>query len=425
MEEENKLTSEENTSEENTSVENTSEENTVQSDSKTEQTPADEGEQEQPESVTEKSKRTSGKKSAWAKKNVPFLIIEAIVLCISIVILYVVTITTSSVKKVDVDTDKVVINDTVVAKQQADEEKKKTDPTYTGSGIRNIALFGVDSRVGDLDKRTRSDTMIIASIDQDNHEIKLISLYRDTYLNLGNDKYAKCNAAYAYGGPEQAMTMLNMNFDLDITDYVTIGFEGLSEAVDALGGVEIDVAEDEISHLNNYQRSMYVNEDGTGELNNDIEEVYESGIQTLNGLQATAYCRIRYTAGNDFKRTERQRQVIMQLFSRAKTSSLTKLTRAVTAVMPNVETSLKVDDILGLLTTIGDYNVTTSEGLPFEEHRYSARLGSDGWVEVPVSLEDNAIRLHQIIYPDEEYTPSDTVVEISNYIAEYSAPYMQ
>lgn len=365
------------------------------------------------------------KKKSWARKNIPFLIIEAIVLCISIGILYVVTITTSSVKKVDVDTNKVVINDTVIAKQKADNEKKKSDPTYTGSGVRNIALFGVDSRVGDLGKRTRSDTMIIASIDQDNHEIKLISLYRDTYLNLGNDKYAKCNAAYAYGGPEQAMTMLNMNFDLDITDYVTIGFEGLSEAVDALGGVEVDVAVDEISHLNNYQRSMYVNEDGTGELNNDITEVYESGVQTLNGLQATAYCRIRYTAGNDFKRTERQRQVIMQLFNRAKTSSITKLSRAVTAIMPNVETSLKVDEIIGLLTTIGEYNVTTSEGLPFEEHRYPVRLGSDGWVELPTTLVDNATRMHQIIYPNEEYVPSDTVVNISNHIRDYSAPYMQ
>lgn len=361
----------------------------------------------------------------WIKKNVPFIIIESIVLILAVVILYIVTITTSTVKKVEVDTDKIVFNDTVEANSDnagsGEKEKKQND----AHGVINIALFGVDSRDGNLDKRTRSDTMIIASIDQDSHEIKLISLYRDTYLNLGNDKYSKCNAAYAKGGPEQAINMLNMNFDLDITDYVTIGFEGLSEAVDALGGVEIDIAVDEISHLNNYQRSMYLAEDGSGELNEDIVEVYESGLQTLNGLQATAYCRIRYTAGNDFKRAERQRTVITQLFERAKSSSLTKLTKAVYAIMPNVETSLTADQIISLLASIGEYTVTYSDGMPFEANRYPATLGSDGSCIVPTTLLDNAIALHEILYPGKEYIPSTTVQEISDYICDYSAPYIQ
>ena len=375
--------------------------------------------------VTEQDAKKKGRRD-WAKKNIPFIIIELIVLAISIVVLYVVTITTSTVQKVEVNQDNIVINDTVatVSKEggKLGDTKKNT---YTGTGVRNIALFGVDSRSGDLGKRTRSDTMIIASIDQDNHQIKLISLYRDTYLNLGNDKYSKCNAAYAKGGPEQAMTMLNMNFDLDITDYVTIGFEGLSEAVDALGGVEIDIAVDEISHLNNYQRSMYINEDGTGELNNDITEVYESGLQTLNGLQATAYCRIRYTAGNDYKRAERQRTVIAQLLSRAKSSSLTKLSKAAMAIMPNVETSLSADEIISILASVGEYEITESDGIPFESNRYSARLGADGWCIVPTTLLDNVTTLHEMLYPGVEYEASDRVKEISNYIEVQSAPYIQ
>lgn len=372
---------------------------------------------------------SNGKKNNFLTKwNIPLIILESIFLIASIVVLYIVTMTTSTVHKIDMDKSNIIINEPAkgqTVNNNTDSHNNKKKPSQSGSGVRNIALFGVDSRDGNLDKRTRSDTMIICSINQDTHEVKLISLYRDTYLNLSNDKYSKCNAAYAKGGPEQAINMLNMNFDLDITDYVTVGFEGLSEAVDALGGIEIDIAVDEISHLNNYQRSMYLNEDGTGELNEDIIEVYESGLQTLNGLQATAYCRIRYTAGNDYKRAERQRTVITQLLERAKASSLTKLSKAVTAIMPNVETSLSSDEIIGLLASVADYNVTDSDGMPFENMRTSTRLGSDGSCIVPISLRDNAIVLHGKLYPGEEYTPSDTVEQISDYIHTYSEPYIQ
>ena len=364
-------------------------------------------------------------------KNVLAIIIESILLIVSIVILYVVTVTTSSVKKVELDKDSIVINEntrienpeTVSLGEGVVAGAERVGSS--GTGVRNIALFGVDSRVGDLGKRTRSDTMIIASVDQDKHQVRLISVYRDTYLNLGNDSYSKANAAYAKGGPEQAINMLNMNFDLDITDYVTVGFEGLSEAVDALGGVEIDIAVDEISHLNNYQRSMYLNEDGSGELNEDIIEVYDDGLQTLNGLQATAYCRIRYTAGNDFKRAERQRIVVTQLLERARSSSVSKLTKAAMAIMPHVETSLSLDEVIGLLGDVSNYTVTESDGLPFEEYRYPAKMGADGYCIVPTTLEDNTIALHKMLYPDMEYEPSETVKEISSYISTKSEPYIQ
>ena len=366
-------------------------------------------------------------KKTWAKKNIPFILIELIALAISIVILYVVTLTTGTVKKVDIDKDSIIINDNASGESYEALGVGKTAGTKTpsaGTGIRNIALFGVDSRDGDLSKRTRSDTMIIASIDQDNHTVRLISIYRDTYLNLGNDRYSKANAAYAKGGPEQAINMINMNLDMDITDYVTIGFEGLSEAVDALGGVEIDIAVDEISHLNNYQRSMYVNEDGTGVLNEDIIEVYDDGLQTLNGLQATAYCRIRYTAGNDYKRAERQRTVLTKLLERASSSSVSKLTKAAMAILPHVETSMSVDEVMKLLASASEYSVAASEGLPFEQNRYPAKVGVDGWCIVPVSLEDNARALHEMLYPGESYTPSDRVAAISRQISDNCAPYM-
>lgn len=121
------------------------------------------------------------------------------------------------------------------------------------SGYRNVALFGVDARDKSLGKGNRTDTIIVASINETTKEVKLVSVYRDTYLNIGNDSYNKANSAYAKGGPLQAINMLNMNLDLNITDYVTVGWAGVADTIDALGGVEIDVDESEINHLNNYQ----------------------------------------------------------------------------------------------------------------------------------------------------------------------------
>ena len=166
------------------------------------------------------------------------------------------------------------------------------------------------------------------------------------YFNFGYVSYNKCNAAYAKGGPEQAIIMLNMNLDMNITDYVTVGFDGLIEVIDALGGVDIDVTEAEISHLNNYQISMVgKTTDGknfTAEEGVDYTPVTHSGMQTLNGLQATAYCRIRYI-GNDFQRAQRQRTVLAAVMEKAKKADIAKLNKVANGVMGKVATSLDLD----------------------------------------------------------------------------------
>ena len=117
---------------------------------------------------------------------------------------------------------------------------------------------------------------MIASINQDTKDVKLVSVYRDTYLNLGNDTYNKCNSAYARGGPEQAILMLNSNLDMNITDFVTVSFDAMIEVIDALGGVQIDVQEDEIKYLNDYQASMFMTEEG-GQLNTNYTPVTSAG----------------------------------------------------------------------------------------------------------------------------------------------------
>ena len=328
-------------------------------------------------------------------------IVELLVLAAAGAILWVTTRTTET-GKVEIAEEDIVINDTV---KQAEETTMK--------GYWNIALFGVDSRKEQLTKNTRSDTIMIASINQDTGDIKLVSVYRDTYLNLGNDSYNKCNAAYAKGGPEQAINMLNMNMDMNITDFVTIGFEGLIDVVNALGGVPINVEDAEITHLNNYQRSMFLDEDGSGKINNDITEVTSSGLQTLNGLQATAYCRIRYTAGDDFRRAERQRTVLLACMDKAKTASVSQLTEIANNIFSEVYTSLDLNDIIALLGDLTKYNVVGQDGFPNESLRRTGTIGSKGSCVVPVTLSDNVKWLHQFLFDDMSYQPSATVEQCS------------
>lgn len=365
--------------------------------------------EEQPESAGE----NNGKRHRWMK-NVPLLIVEICVLVIAIGILYVVVTTTDEVERKDIDEEQIIINEEV--KETHQEEKKHQ---AVAKGYRNIALFGVDARDGELGRGTRSDSIIIASINQDTQEIKLVSVFRDTYLNLSNDSYNKCNTAYAQGGPEQAISMLNMNLDLDITDYVTVGFGGLIDSVDALGGIEMEVTDAEISHLNNYQLTM------SEELGVDYIPVKKSGKQLLNGMQATAYCRIRYTKGDDFRRAERQRDVLTAMMEKAKTASVSSLNQMVTAILPEVETSLGVNEIINVLGSVAGYNIVASDGFPFADGRTGANVGSKGSCVIPDDLEENVIKLHELLYPETAYKPSRQVSSISDEIDALTAEYRQ
>ncbi len=213
--------------------------------------------------------------------------------------------------------------------------------------------------------------------------------------------------------------MLNMNLDLDITDYVTIGFSGLIDAVDALGGVEIEITDSEISHLNNYQLCM------AEELGVDYIPVEQSGRQLLNGMQATAYCRIRYTRGDDFRRAERQREVLRAMMDKAGGASVGTLTDMVNAVLPQVETSLDVDEVLSVLGSVAGYNMAVSDGFPFEGGRAGANVGSKGSCVIPMDLEENVRQLHQMLYPENSYTPSSRVAQINEEIKAQTGEYIQ
>ena len=350
-------------------------------------------------------KKGSGKKGSSKKeqakkqrRRIIIFIVEIIILVIAVVVLYSV-LTATKGGKMEIKEDAIIINETVKEAQET-----------TMKGYRNIALFGVDSTNGALTKNTRSDTIMIASINLDTGACKLVSVYRDTYLNLSNDTYNKCNAAYAKGGPEMAINMLNMNLDLNITDFVTVGFAGLTDTIDALGGVNIDVDDAEINHLNNYQLCM------AEDLKRSYTPVASTGYQLLNGLQATGYCRIRYTAGDDFKRAERQREVLSAVADQAKKASLPKLTETANAVFEETYTSLDLSEIVEMLGDVDSYYIADQAGFPEESHRATGTIGSKGSCVIPVTLEDNVKWLHQFLFDDYEYEPSSTVKECSEHI---------
>ena len=355
-----------------------------------------------------KGSAATARKAKKKQKRIALFIVEILVLAVLVVVLYTV-LKTENIQKITVDEEN--INKVFNEKVEENESLK---------GYRNIALFGVDSREGDLGKGTRSDSIIIASINEDTGDIKLCSVYRDTYLNLSNDSYNKCNSAYAKGGPEQAIIMLNMNLDLNITDYVTIGFDGLIDVIDALGGVMVDISEPEISHLNNYQISMVgTTTDGqtfTATEGKDYTAVTTAGYQRLNGLQATAYCRIRHV-GDDFERAERQREVLSAVMDEAKKVSVSDLNKILDEVLPHVATSLDVDEMVEMLSNVTKYNITGSDGFPFETHRATGKVGSKGSCVIPNNLEQNVVMLHEFLFEDEAYTVSSQVQSYSDKIA--------
>ncbi len=359
-------------------------------------------------SQTAKRRAMAKKRARKRRKKILLLIAEFFILALLVVVVYGVT-KTQKVTKINIDEEKIVakMNDTVAE-------------SVVLKGYKNIALFGVDSREGSLGKGTRSDTIIICSINNDTGDIRLCSVYRDTYLNLSNDSYNKCNAAYAKGGPEQAINMLNMNCDLNITDYVTVGFDGLIQVIDALGGVYIDVMESEIVHLNNYQISMvgkttdqktYTATEGV-----DYTAVKEPGYQKLNGLQATAYCRIRYV-GDDFMRAKRQRTVIAAVMDVCKKSDPAKLNNILNAALPNVSTSLDVSEMTSMLSGIAKYNITGSDGFPFESNRATGTVGAKGSCVIPVNLEQNVSMLHEFLFDEKDYQVSSQVHQYSQKVS--------
>ena len=277
------------------------------------------------------------------------------------------------------------------------------------SGYRNIAIFGIDSRADDYGLGNRSDCIIIASLNQETNDIKLISVYRDTYMQVesnGKQILDKVTHAYSYGGAQNAVKALNTNLDLNITEYVTVNFDAVIAAVDAMGGITLDIDSSELKYINDY-----IN-DTSKSSGVKSSSITKTGKQTLDGVQAVAYSRIRYTEGGDYKRTERMRTVIEAMLTKAKTLSLGKLNNLVDTILPKISTNITGTEILALAPSIATFNITESAGWPNE----TKGITLDRWYGVPVTLESNVEQLHKEVFEQPDYVVSETVKEISDKI---------
>ena len=318
--------------------------------------------------------------------------------------------------------------------QAADEQEVQINESVAGSevlsGYTNIALFGVDKRAEDEGAYGNSDTAIVASINNDTKEVRLVSLYRDTYMRVDEDEYGngiynKCNSAYLRGGPMQAVNMMNTNMDLDIENYVAVDFSAMATVVDCLGGLDIPMSYEEIEHMNNHsvETSQQTGMDNTPIEKPDPAPEDQSqilGTYHLNGVQVTAYCRIRQTASGDQGRTERQRLVLDLLAEKAKSASLTTLNDIVDQVFPLIQTNFSKSQLIRLGTSILTYSMGENTGFPVDYV-----MGGDLTVPVtgldciiPTTLETNVKYLHEFLFSDEDYQPSETVTIRSDFVVD-------
>lgn len=286
----------------------------------------------------------------------------------------------------------VPLKEEVVTKSEVPLKEEVPVKKEEGTQITNIALFGVDRRA--VDEASRSDAIIILSIDEKHKKIKMSSIMRDTYVEIVNHGDTKINHAYAYGGPQLAIRTLNENFNLDIRDYVTVDFFNLEKIIDTMGGVTIDVKKNEINLINDNMTEVALIEKKV------ILEVVNSGPQTLNGLQAVAYSRIRYTAGGDFVRTERQRTLISSMITKIESLGITEFPSVVSKLLPYTETSIKSIDILKLGTKVLTANITTLNQERFPLDGYCKGKMMDGVWYLVADMDATTEQLHKYIYED-------------------------
>ena len=313
------------------------------------------------------------------------------------------------------------LNHETINEEELDVNESVTE-NQVMKGYTTIALVGIDSRDDKLKSDWNSDTMIIASINNDTKKVKLVSVYRDTYLCLGEDEdennsYGLANSAYCTGGAKKMINMLNKNLDMNISDFVTVNFQAVAETVELLGGIDVEMKKEEVVHLNNY---CVETSEVTGMDYTPLEEI--EGVHHLNGVQAVAYARIRKTSGNDFRRAARQREVIYRIVEKAKNSSIATLNTVLDKIFPMIYTSLTEKEILSMGMNMLSYDIEDQTGFPFD-HLYgdTVKEAMDGVdCVLPITLESNVIKLHEFLYPEDSYVPSNEVKTYSQEIIDKS-----
>ncbi len=345
------------------------------------------------------TKKKVSKKQLKKKRQRRFLIVEFFVLLLLLVVLF----GWSKFGKLDITSIK------NLATNDLDSETKELLSGYT-----TIALFGVDNRSNGNYDSGNSDSIMICNINNDTKEVKIVSVYRDTMMDVdGSGKLRKCNYAYNHGGVSESIEMLNRNLDLNIQKYVAVDFYALADAIDSVGGITLPepLTAEEAKYTNEYipEVAFIIGKDRT--------EVVE-GQTEMNGVQAVSYCRVRYTAGGDFKRASRQRTVVQALITKVKNSNVIELNSLVDHVLPNVSTNLQETQIIAMAAAMQEYELVDSHGFPFDMK--TGTFGKIGSVDVPCTLETNVSKLYEFLFEDTTHVASNQLKSISQSIEEYT-----
>ena len=341
----------------------------------------------------------ASKRRKKQKNRLIIVVIEILVLLILAAVLFV-TVKLSKIQK-----------DTSFNKEDIEvNEGLSSESQEIMAGYTTIALFGLDNRSNGNLSKGNSDVIMIASINNKTSDVKLVSVYRDTLLQQQNGRYDKANSAYNTGGPEEAISLLNRNFDLDIKNYVSVNFNALVKVIDALGGIDIKMTKEEAHWCNLYgaETARVI-----GEHWSDIKE--KAGTQHLDGIHGVAYARIRYTSGNDFKRAQRQRIVLEKVAKKAQKANFITLNKIVNEVFPMISTSFSSKQILGFAANALNYNLVSTNGFPYQVTTSETVKNHSGVsFVIPIGLEQNVKQLHQELFNDDSYEASDKVKEIDS-----------
>ena len=287
-------------------------------------------------------------------------------------------------------------------------------------GYFSFVVFGVDGRsASDLVSRgLNSDVIMIVNVNMDTGDIRMCSVFRDTYLNISDkNKYSKINAAYCQGGPEQALKAINKNLDLNITNYVTFNWKAVVDGINILGGVDdIDISKSELYYINAFiTETVNVTKVGSVQLTH-------TGPQHLDGVQAVAYGRLRLM-DSDFSRVERQKKIIKACFEKAKKANFSVLNNIIVVCFPQVATNINFNDVVYLAQNISKFELGASGGFPWQ--RSESFVSSKGDIIVPATLESNVKKLHEFLYDDPDYEVSDAVKRYSETIKEDTHVYKE
>lgn len=306
-----------------------------------------------------------------------------------------------------------------VGKVDIDKSALGIDPQVAQElqDYRNIALLGVDARDMESYDESRTDAIIILSIDRKNNDIRQISVYRDTYLHV-NEKYGydKITNVHAYAGTTATLHTLNENMDLNISETVIVNWKAVADAVDGLGGIDIDVQKSEIKEMNKYIKDTQKNIGGSK------KKIKKSGMQTLNGNQAVTYARIRKdSAKGDYRRNERMKLVVSAAVKKAKRTSPIKLNEIAEQVLPQIRTNMDSKGLIEVMMAFVRGDMTGSAGWPFKTAGWYNTNGA--WCGPPVTLESNVKKLHKKYFGKPDYGPTKTVQDISSEISRRTGYY--